>query len=92
MMNFSHKIMNDLNPEFVPRLLWITLLSYEEISINDELISYQHSSTAGSSLSPVSAEIFGAEGRFTLWPSKLRGCGIKWPNFVESPKKWAENI
>lgn len=41
-------IMNDLNPEFVPRLLWITLLSYEEISINDELISYQHSSTAGS--------------------------------------------
>jgi hypothetical protein len=29
--------------------------------------------------------------RFTLWPSKLRGRGIEWPNFVESLKKWAEN-
>jgi hypothetical protein len=31
------------------------------------------------------------EGRFTLWPSKLRGRGIEWSNFVESSKKWAEN-
>jgi len=30
-------------------------------------------------------------GCFTLWPSKSRGRGIEWPNFVESPKKWAEN-
>jgi hypothetical protein len=33
----------------------------------------------------------GIKGRFTLWLSKSRGSGIEWPNFVESPKKWAEN-
>jgi hypothetical protein len=27
-----------------------------------------------------------------LWPCKSRGRGIEWPNFVESPKKWVENI
>jgi hypothetical protein len=32
------------------------------------------------------------EGRFTLWPSKSRGHGIEWPNFVEGPKKWAKII
>jgi hypothetical protein len=30
------------------------------------------------------------KGHFTLWLSKSRGRGIEWPNFVESPKKWAE--
>jgi hypothetical protein len=32
-----------------------------------------------------------ARSRFTLWPSKSRGRGIEWSNFVKSPKKWAEN-
>jgi len=27
------------------------------------------------------------KGCFTLWLFKWRGCGIEWPNFVESPKK-----
>jgi len=34
----------------------------------------------------------GLKGCFTLWSSKSRSCGIEWPNFVESPKKWAENM
>jgi hypothetical protein len=35
--------------------------------------------------------MFEIKGRFTLWPSKSKGGGIEWPNFVDSPKKWAEN-
>jgi predicted HAD superfamily hydrolase len=31
------------------------------------------------------------KARFTLWPSKLRGRGIEWPNFVKRPKKRGEN-
>jgi len=31
------------------------------------------------------------KGLFILWPSKSRGCGIEWPNFGESSRKWAIN-
>ena len=70
-----HQYLGSRLPKFTEEHITLIKGSYDWIGFNHYSTQYAYHT----------------KGRFTLWPSKPRGRGSEWPNFVESPMKWAEN-